>query len=107
MVELFDAFCPSGPGIERRKMFGYPCFFVNGRLAGGLHGRSFLLHLAEADRAKLANIGGEIFSPMPGRTMKEYAVLPTAILDDRAQLADWIDRAIAYCSSLPEKTKKR
>jgi len=33
MVSFFDAIAPAaGAGIEKRKMFGYPCRFVNGNL---------------------------------------------------------------------------
>ncbi len=107
MVELFDSVCPSGPGIERKKMFGYPCYFVNGYLAGGLHNSSLILHLGEADRTELSKLGAEPYRPLPNRVMKEYVALPESILKDRKLLASWIDRSVTYCASLPEKPKKR
>lgn len=107
LIALFHEVCPTGPFIEPRKMFGYPCFFVNGHLAGGLHEGNFLLHLSDVDRVELDNLGGHVFSPFPGRTMKEYAVLPESILNDRKLLGEWIERSVTYCASLPPKNKKR
>ena len=52
MVSFFDAIAPAaGAGIEKRKMFGYPCRFVNGNLFMGLHNNNMILRLPENDRA--------------------------------------------------------
>jgi TfoX/Sxy family transcriptional regulator of competence genes len=109
LVELFDAVVPADPRIERRKMFGYPAAFVAGRLFAGLHQESFILKLSEPDRDTLcAEHGARAFEPMPGRRMREYVVLPAALLADRAVLGSWLARSIAYTAALgPKQTKPR
>ncbi len=108
LIALFDEILPDGPGIERRKMFGYPCAFVNGNMFTGLHQESMILRLSESDRQDaIDNLQAALFQPFgPGRmTMREYIAVPDAILGDRKALAAWVMKAVAYTSSLPPKTK--
>jgi TfoX/Sxy family transcriptional regulator of competence genes len=109
LVDLFDAVLPADPRIERRKMFGYPAAFVAGRLFSGLHQESFILKLPEPDRETLrAEHGAQAFEPRPGRRMREYVVLPAALLADRAALGSWLARSIEYTAAQgPKKTMPR
>jgi hypothetical protein len=43
------------------------------------------------------------FEPMPGRAMKEYLVVPDAVVKSPAKLRAWIDHAHAYATTLPAK----
>jgi TfoX/Sxy family transcriptional regulator of competence genes len=102
LIELFDSVVPRDPRVERRKMFGYPAAFAGGKLFAGLHQDSFILKLAEKDREQLQSTHGALpFEPMPGRRMKEYVVLPPAVLADRARLEEWLARSLAYVSATP------
>jgi hypothetical protein len=38
--------------------------------------------------------------------MREYVVLPPEIVDNQAELRDWLERALAYGLELPPKEKK-
>jgi TfoX/Sxy family transcriptional regulator of competence genes len=105
-VALFEAVLSREPGAERRLMFGYPAAFVNGNLATGLHRHDWMVRLGEKDRAALAAKGGRPFEPMPGRPMREYVVLPTAVLSERRALTGWIRRGIDYTAGLPAKHPK-
>ena len=103
LVQLFDE-ALSGTPAERRQMFGYPCGFSNGQLFCGLFASSMFVRLAEADRAALLAVeGARAFDPMGGRPMREYVVLPAALLEEPAQLRDWVSRAAAYAAALPPK----
>ncbi len=106
MVSFFDAVAP-GPeeGVEKRKMFGYPCRFMNGNMFMGLHNNNMILRLSEEDRADIVKGGGRAFEPMPGRIMKEYVVVSKEMLKSR-DLKAWIERSLAYASGLPQKKKK-
>ncbi len=106
IVGLFDAIAP-GPeaGVEKRKMFGYPCRFLNGNMFMGLHNNNMILRLSEKDRVDFVKVGGRAFEPMPGRIMKEYVVVPKEMIKSR-DLKAWIDRSLAYASGLPPKKKK-
>lgn len=107
MVELFDSIVLLDGRVERRKMFGSPCGFVNGNMFCGLFEKSMFLRLSEADRSEAAEqLGAALFEPMRGRPMREYVTLPDDLLEDEAQLDDWMGRALAYAGGLPFKEKK-
>jgi TfoX/Sxy family transcriptional regulator of competence genes len=107
MVELFDSILPLDGRVERRKMFGSVCGFVNGNMFSGLFEKSLFLRLSEADRGDaVERLGAVPFEPMQGRPMREYVTLPDDVLEDEAQLDDWMGRALAYAGGLPPKEKK-
>jgi TfoX/Sxy family transcriptional regulator of competence genes len=95
------------PGLERRKMFGYPAAFVGGNMVTGLHGTSWHVRLPKDAQAELLAAGGTQFAPMPGRPMTGYIVLPPQIVDDERSLRTWLDRAVAFGQSLPPKAGRK
>jgi TfoX/Sxy family transcriptional regulator of competence genes len=108
LVNTFQAALPEDTRVERRKMFGYPCAFVNGNMFTGLHQENLIVRLAEEDRQRLVNQkGAAIFAPFPGRLMKEYVALPPAILDNTKELKGWLRRSLEYAAALPPKGAKK
>ena len=106
LVERFAAIADELPEVERRQMFGYPCVFVGGNLVTGLHERAWFVRLATDDVAPLVAIGGGSFEPMPGRPMRGYITMPSAVIDDDADVRRWVGRAIEHGRSLPTKAPK-
>lgn len=105
--EFFKSVAPSGPDVVYKMMFGHPACFVNGNMFTGLHGSWMILRLGDGKRQQFAaETGAATFEPMPGRPMKEYAVIPQAVLDDGATLAFWLAEALEFGRSLPPKEKK-
>jgi TfoX/Sxy family transcriptional regulator of competence genes len=95
------------PGISVRQMFGYPAAFAsNGHMYTGLHQDRWVIRLPDDARAELAAAGGTPCEVMPGRAMRDYLVLPQAILDDADELSSWLDRSLAYTEGLPAKSKR-
>ena len=95
------------PQAQVRKMFGYPAAFVNGNMLAGLFQDSMMLRLSASDLTDIREqAGAQPFEPMPGRVMREYVVVPNAILKSKAELRTWVGRAFAYASSLPAKRTK-
>ena len=92
----------------RRSASHYPTCVLHGNLVRGLHEDSLILRLAEPDRAEfLSRYGAALFEPMPGRPMKEYVVVPPAMVDS-GEVGDWVRRSLTYAGQLPpKKTKKR
>ncbi len=108
LVDLFRRTVAAFPQAEGRKMFGYPCVFVNGNMAAGLFGRSLFVRLGPEDLARLLKIKGAApFAPMPGRIMREYAVVPPDFLRPGGPLREWVEKALGFASSLPAKRKAR
>ncbi|MHB1347889.1 MAG: TfoX/Sxy family protein [Candidatus Humimicrobiaceae bacterium] len=105
-LESFDKIIPNFPGLEKRKMFGYPVTFINGNMFMGVHGDSVILRLPENHRTEFLELeSAKQFEPMPGRLMKEYVVIPDWMFDDKPVLSSWIDRSFEYTSALPLKLK--
>jgi len=105
---LFLAAVPKDRRVSTLRMFGGVAAMVNGHMFGGLFARSAIVRLsAEDQRAALALDGTTAFDPMGnGRTMQDTLMLPEDVMDDPAQLRDWLGRALAYTATLPPKKKK-
>ncbi len=104
LVERFHAVAARMPAAQRRKMFGYPALFVGGNLVTGLFADSWMIRLGADDLIELLALpGATTFSPMPGRTMKGYAVLPPEVVADDAALDGWLARALEFGKTLPAK----
>src|SRR5262245_57927294 len=81
LVKRFHDVLSAVPGIQLRKMFGYPAAFYSGHLFTGLFQDKMIIRLPLHDREALEKIGGTApFEPMRGRPMREYRVLPKAIV---------------------------
>jgi TfoX/Sxy family transcriptional regulator of competence genes len=107
LVERFETTMSEVPGTTMRKMFGYPAAFAaNGHMFTGLHQDRWVIRLPDKARAELAAAGGAPFEPMPGRPMREYLVIPGAVLADADALQSWLERSRAYTEALPAKTKR-
>jgi hypothetical protein len=52
LIEAFHEALPDDDRIERRKLFGFPCAFVNGNMFTGLHQRDMIVRLPEDARAE-------------------------------------------------------
>lgn len=107
LAARFDRALPGDARLARRQMFGYPAAFVNGNMMAGLHQENVILRLAEADRGRLAILGGVAFEPMPGRRMREYMVLPDALAAEARSLRLWLERSFRFVTTLPIKTTKK
>ena len=108
LVEYFNDIIPDGPApVEFRPMFGAPCYWTGGNMFAALHQESMIVRLSEADRAALlAEPGAALFEPMEGRPMREYVVMPPAIVRDRDAVRGWLAQGLAFAASLPPKEKK-
>ena len=108
LIETFHAVLPDDPRVERRKMFGFDCAFVNGQMITGLFEDRMMVRLDDAERAELLALpGAGPFEPMPGRPMREYAVVPPAFVAARPRLRPWVSRAFAYAVALPTKPRAK
>jgi len=99
LAERFEQCLPASPAVERRRMFGCPCAFVNGNMFVGLHETRLIARVPEEAAAWP-------FVVM-GRTMREYAAIEDALEREPAELKKWIARAFAYAQALPRKQPKQ
>jgi len=104
----FETVTSGLPGAEPRKMFGYSCVFAKGNMFAGLHEAGMVLRLSDEQRTEFLRLkGAKQFEPMPGRVMREYVVVPKVLLNAPEQLRPWVEKSLAFVSSLPAKPKKR
>ena len=108
IIETYERIIPDIPLVERRKMFGYPCGFVNRNMFLGTFEENIFFRLSETDREEFLNLPeAKRFEPMPGRVMKEYVIVPPWMLEKKEELNSWIQKSLDYVSSLPPKEKKK
>jgi TfoX/Sxy family transcriptional regulator of competence genes len=106
LVAAFERAKPERPDVERRTMFGYPAFFVNGNMFAFTFGPKVAVRLGEAARARAAKAGATPFEVMPGRAMKDYVAVP-APATTGAALRRWVADGLAHAETLPKKTTKK
>ena len=93
---------------EKRKMFGFPAYFINGNMFTGTFEEHMFLRLSQEDRGKIQGEHEKVkpFEPSKGRVMKEYMIVPKSLYENKKDFSFWIKRSIAYVSHLPSKKKK-
>ena len=108
LIARFDELAQLAGDADRKLMFGYPVCVLRGNMFMGLHQDSLILRLAEADRAEfLGRYDARLFEPMPGRPMKEYVVVPPALVDDDDAIGEWVRRSRTCAEQLPAKKPKK
>jgi len=97
----------NGRKAQRRKMFGFPCYFINNNMCTGTFEEGLFLRLGNEGREKAMAEHDELtfFEPR-GRKMGEYVVVPEELRDDAASFDRLLELSIEYVSSLPPKKKK-
>lgn len=94
---------------QKRTMFGFTAYFINKNMFTGTFEEKLFIRLSEEEREGIKNDHEEVeqFEPMPGRAMKEYVVLPKSLYGKKKTFSIWLNKSIAYVSSLPPKEKKK
>jgi TfoX/Sxy family transcriptional regulator of competence genes len=93
-------------GIEKRKMFGCPCAFVNGNMFFGVYQDQLFLRMDNEQREHFSQIFAiKPFSPM-GKVMKAYISIPPEIVNEQKKLLTLVKNALINAQELPPKYKK-
>jgi TfoX/Sxy family transcriptional regulator of competence genes len=105
MMELLDRHV-SRFETEKRKMFGFSCYFIHGNMFAGNFSNDLFARFSVRDREQLDKDGfGEIFEPVQGRKMMEYRILSKRMLEDPEAFDAWLEKSYSYVSSLKPKKK--
>lgn len=98
LIAAFDAALVAEPRAERRQMFGYPCGFVNGHMAVGLHEDRLIARVPdEAERLPCI---------IMGRRMKAYAAVDLRSALAAGAMRRWITRAVTFTAAMSPKAAK-
>jgi len=96
----------AAPDVVLRKMFGYPCAWINGNMATGLFAEQWWVNVSDADRETLLGMpGGKPFEVMPGKAMGRNVTLPPDVLATDKKVDAYIDKALDHTRSMPPKVK--
>ena len=93
------------PGLSEKRMFGGLAFLIGGRMAVAASGQGGLLvrvDPAETD-ALLTSSPAQPFA-MRGRPMQGWLRVDAEDVPTEAELAEWVERGVAYAASLPAKS---
>ena len=90
-------------GFEEKKMFGGVGFLLDGNMCVGVWKESLVARLGpdQAARALKEPYVGEF--DITGRPMKGWVLIAPEGLDPDRQLNAWIERAMSFVETLPEK----
>lgn len=103
-LTIFTKTCEVIPELKVRKVFGYPCGFVNGYMTVGVYQDDIFVRLPqEGQSTALQLAGAHHLEPMPGRAMKDYVVLPPRICSTPKTLVAWFRQAVDSAMQLPPK----
>src|SRR5205823_6747052 len=98
IVAAFESARPDRADVERKTMFSYPAYFVNGNMFAFTFGPKIAVRLGDS-----APKGAAPFEVMPGHAMKEYVTVPASAMKGAA-LRQWVADGLAYADRLPAKT---
>ena len=91
--------------FTEQKMFGGTCFMLNGNMLIGTSKRGLLVRVGkDAHAAAVARPHARPME-MGGRSMEGYVHVAPEGTASEAELAGWLDRALAFVETLPPKVK--
>lgn len=91
--------------FTEQKMFGGTCFMINGNMLVGTSKRGLLVRVGKDGHAAAAARPHARPMEMGGRSMEGYVHVAPEGTATEADLAEWIDRALAFVETLPPKGK--
>lgn len=91
--------------FTEQKMFGGTCFMINGNMLVGTSKRGLLVRVGKDAHA--AAVARPYASPMEmgGRSVEGYLHVAPEGTASEADLAGWLDLALAFVETLPPKVK--
>jgi TfoX/Sxy family transcriptional regulator of competence genes len=91
--------------FTEQKMFGGTCFMINGNMLIGTSKRGLLVRVGKDAHAAAAARPHASTMEMGGRSMEGYIRVAPEGTASEADLAFWLDRALAFVETLPSKVK--
>jgi TfoX/Sxy family transcriptional regulator of competence genes len=89
--------------VTERKMFGGLAFLVSGNVCCGVIGSEAMLRLGDEAADAALDEPHTRAMDFTGRPMNSMVFVAPAGLEDGAAVRGWVDRALAFATSLPPK----
>jgi DNA transformation protein and related proteins len=91
VIEQLDAV----DDLDCRAMFGGFGLYRGGDFFGIVYDGRLYFRTDAATRPQYEAAGSEAFRPNPRQTLKSYYEVPAEVVEERARLAEWAERAVA------------
>ena len=105
--EVLDSFLLENPNVKPGKMFGYPAYYVGGRLFASFYEDGVCVKVPKQLAKELLERDGiESFQPM-GRKMREWVQINRENSEDYLEDQEIFDASIEFVSSITETKKKK
>ena len=102
VTAAYEAALPADPRVERKKMFGMPCAFVNRQMFFGTFEATVVARVGpDRVRALVAQPGMGVFMPQAARPWHDYVQVDVRVAG--AALPALALEALAWASKLPAK----
>ena len=90
-------------GVEEKKMFGCVCFFLDGHALAGVWKDRLIARLGRDEgESALREPHVRVFD-ITGKPMRNWAAVEPDGVEDDDQLTAWVERAMAFVRTLPQK----
>ena len=94
--KVLHAMLEGVPGAKPGKMFGYPAYKVNGKLAVGLYDTGIVAKVGPKRAKELVGQSGiEVFEPMAGRAWKDWILMTGNFEKHRALFEEAVQYVLA------------
>ena len=105
-ITLYDQLIEKNPAIERKGKTT-PYTSINGHMFSFLSKSGEMgLRLSNEDRSNFMQKYNAPLMEQHGRIMKEYVHVPNELMEQQ-ELAEYLDKSLAYVSSLKPKPSKK
>jgi TfoX/Sxy family transcriptional regulator of competence genes len=92
------------PSLTEKEMFGGLAFLIGGNVAVAASGQGGLMvRVDPTESDELVESGEARFFEMGGRTMRGWLSVDAEHVGTAETLSPWIERGVAFASSLPPK----
>ena len=88
-------------GVAEGPMVGGAGFKLRGNLMCGVMGEDLLVRVGRKDFDRVVAEPGARPMAMGGRSSRSWILVAGTVVSGQAELASWVDRAIAFASTLP------
>ena len=90
-------------GVSAREMFGGVCFVLNGNVCVGVYKDLLIVRVGEDQASALLSRAHVRPMDITGKPMKGWLMVAPAGVEDKRQLARYVDAALAFVAELPAK----
>ncbi len=104
LLEKLRAHLSGTRGFTEKPIVGGIGFTWRGNLVCGVMGNELLVRIDKNDYDAYIGDRGAHPMVMAGKSGKTYILIPKSIVSRRPEMKKWVDRAMKFVGSLPEKT---